>query len=168
MPIVNLPALASFVTAGAIALVALTSEAATAEPVLLEVVRADGSSEEFDRARLEELPSTEFTTTSLWTDGPTTFSGPTLLDVLDASGIEEGEVELVAQNDYSVQLDLDDALYTEGYPIVATRRDGETFSIRNNGPLWVMFPFDDNPALKANEAYSLSIWQLVEIRQIGD
>ena len=168
MSIVSLPALASAVTAAAVTLATMATEAASAEPVLLEVVRADGSTEHFDRARLEALPSEEFTTTSLWTDGPTTFSGPSLSAVLNASGIEGGAVELVAQNAYSVDLDLGAGPVTEAYPIVATRRDGEAFAIRDNGPLWVMFPFDDTPELQANEVYALSIWQLVEIRQIGN
>ena len=87
--------------------------------------------------------------------------------MLGAAGIAEGTVELVAENAYSVDLDLGAEVVTETYPIIATRRDGEPFEIRDNGPLWVMFPFDDTPELRAGNVYDLSIWQLVEIRQIG-
>ena len=163
MPIVSLPALAASVTAVALAVAA--AGPASAAP-LLEVLRADGASEDFDRTRLEDLPSVEFTTSSLWTDGPVTFSGPPLSAVLGAAGIAEGTVELVAENAYSVDLDLGAEVVTETYPIIATRRDGEPFAIRDNGPLWVMFPFDDTPELRAGNVYDLSIWQLVEIRQI--
>ena len=33
-------------------------------------------------------------------------------------------------------------------------------SVRDKGPLWVMYPFSDAPALKTETNYSRCIWQL--------
>jgi hypothetical protein len=32
--------------------------------------------------------------------------------------------------------------------------------VRDQGPLWIMFPFDDKPELKSELIYSQSVWQL--------
>jgi hypothetical protein len=33
-------------------------------------------------------------------------------------------------------------------------------SLREKGPLWVIYPYDSDPAYRTEETYSRSIWQL--------
>lgn len=66
-----------------------------------------------------------------------------------------------AINDYSVEIPLADAV--EGGPIVAYERNGAVMSLRDKGPLWIVYPFDSDPAYQTEAIYSRSIWQLEEI-----
>jgi hypothetical protein len=36
-------------------------------------------------------------------------------------------------------------------------------SMRNKGPLWLVYPYDSNVALQTEAVYARSIWQLVRI-----
>jgi hypothetical protein len=44
--------------------------------------------------------------------------------------------------------------------ILARQMDGKTMSIRDKGPLFVMYPFDQLPELKTSVYFSRCIWQL--------
>lgn len=138
-----------------------------AGPVLLTVsgaVEASNAPEGavFDDAMLAALPQVTFTTTTIWTnDREVEFTGPTLAAVLDAARAEGDIVLARAINDYIVEFDRDEL--TDEAPIVARRIDGEPFGIRENGPLWVVFPYDAGPEYQTELVYARSIWQLVEL-----
>lgn len=108
------------------------------------------------------LPQVEFTTTTIWTDGPITFSGPSLASVLEEVGAGDADVSMVAVNDYKV--DMPQSRIETNAPIIANRMNGKPFSIRDKGPLWVVFPFDSHERFQTEEIYSFSIWQLTQLR----
>ena len=54
----------------------------------------------------------------------------------------------------------------EGGPIVAYRMDGETMSVRDKGPLWIVYPYDSDADYRTEVIYSRSIWQLDRIEVI--
>jgi len=114
-----------------------------------------------DAEALLDLPQVEIRTSTLWTDGLETFSGPSLMDVLALAGAGSGDLELIALNDYSVILPRD--LVEPSAPILAIHRNGERFSVRDKGPLWVIFPFDRSNRYRTEQVYALSVWQLAEI-----
>jgi len=137
------------------------------ENVLLRVAptngpMADSRSVNFDRARLDDLPQQEFTTSTIWTVGDLSFSGPSLFDVLGAADVSGSTVHLVAANGYEVRMAWEEI--EETVPIVATRIDGEPFSVREKGPLWIVFPYDLDPSYRTEAVYALSIWQLTDLR----
>lgn len=109
---------------------------------------------------LHDLPVIVIETTTPFTDGRQRFAGVALHAVL-------GEVEpnavllLRALNDYVVSIPV--AEITEQVPIIAYERNGTRMSVRDKGPLWVIYPFDDGPDYQNELSYSRSIWQLVEI-----
>ena len=147
------------------AALSLWAGAAAAEgSVLLTVVAADGAQHEFDMAALDALPQISFTTSTIWTDGKMTFSGPALRNVLGAGGIDKGVVHLVALNDYAVDLDL--AGTDDKAPIIATRINGAEFGVRDNGPLWIVYPFDSDLRYQDEVVYSASVWQLVRAEAV--
>lgn len=79
-------------------------------------------------------------------------------------GASGDTIRAVALNDYAVSIPTADAV--EGGPIVAYARNGEEMSIRDKGPLWIIYPFDDNETYKTEEYYSRSIWQLDRIELV--
>jgi hypothetical protein len=122
---------------------------------------AGGSPKEYSDADLSALPQVSFTTSTMWTDGDRTFSGPTLLSLLDDVGAGPGPLRLTAVNNYAVTMPRD-AIEPDA-PIIATRIDGEPFNRRQNGPLWVVFPYDSDIRFQSEEVYAFSIWQLIQI-----
>lgn len=123
---------------------------------------AEGDAWTFDMATLHAMPSTSFTSTTIWTEGPQTFEGVSLKALLEQVGAKDGSIEAVALNDYAVTIPTSDAV--DGGPIIAYSRNGSELSVRDKGPLWIIYPFDDNAAYRTEEYYSRSIWQLDRLK----
>lgn len=142
---------------------AFSGAIAAAQDVLL-TIQADGKLTEFDRDSLEKINLSEFTTTTNWTEGEQSFKGVSLFALLKSVGIEEGKIRAVATNDYSVVIPVTDAV-PDG-PIIAIHRNGQPMKVRDNGPLWLVYPFDSKPAYQSEVIYSRSIWQLVRLEHL--
>lgn len=132
-------------------------------PILLTVEgqitnRNQGDKAVFDRAMLEKLGVREVRTTTTWTDGVKRFEGPTVKALLDAVGARGSQLRAVAINDYAIELD---AAEFAAYPaILAMRMDGAELRIRDKGPIWIVYPRDEFPALRTEANNSKWIWQL--------
>ena len=129
----------------------------------IAATNADGAAA-FDREMLAAMPMVEFTTTTTWTDGPQVFTGVSLHHLLDTLGVDDGTLRAFAVNDYAVDIPVSDAV--DGGPIVAYLRNGEPMSIRDKGPLWIVYPYDARREYRTEVIYSRSIWQLerIEVR----
>ena len=103
------------IAALAIAISAGASSADTANTVLT-LTTPEGVTE-FTLEALQDLPTTSFSTTTIWTEGASTFEGVSLHDLFAAYNITSGEVAAVAINDYAVNIQVSVATI-EG-PIVA-------------------------------------------------
>ena len=123
----------------------------------LKTTNVDGTAQ-FDLEMLEELDATTFETTTIWTEGEHSFTGVSLDLLVDRLGLEGETLRATAINDYAIDIPLSDAV--EGGPIVAYRMDGETMSVRDKGPLWIVYPYDANADFRTEVVYSRSIWQL--------
>ncbi|MGG7645056.1 hypothetical protein ACQ5SP_09655 [Rhodovulum sp. YNF3179] len=136
---------------------------ARAEEPLLTITAADGAAGAADltRADLVALRQVTFETGTIWTEEPRSFTGPPLSAVLDAAGAAGGEIRLVALNDYAISIPMSEI--GADYPIVAHEIDGAPFPVRQKGPLWVVYPYDQDPAYQSEVVYGRSIWQLREI-----
>ena len=147
----------------AISLLIVGKAHAETPPVLLPVqVSQDTPLMELTDADLLAMDQQSFVTSTLWTDDKHSFSGPSLRQILEQVGAEPSvPIRLIAANDYAVTLEPE--MIDDDYPIIANRLDGEPFSIREKGPLWLLFPFDDEPEYKTEVHYSLSVWQLTDI-----
>jgi hypothetical protein len=152
-----------FITlAGASAGLFLMAAPARATEILLTVSGAvDGGERGMTDADLLALPQVSFRTTTIWTEGEVTFSGPSLAAVLEAAGAGAGDLTFTAVNDYSVTMPR--SAVEAGAPIIANRIDGAPFSRRDKGPLWVVFPYDSDPRFRAETVYAYSVWQLTDI-----
>ncbi|WP_246659313.1 molybdopterin-dependent oxidoreductase [Rhizobium sp. FY34] len=120
-----------------------------------------GDTAQFDLAMLEALAGRTAKVKTPWTDGEPSFSGPLLRSVLDAAGAN-GETLLVkALNDYFAAVPASDARLLD--TILATRLNGKPMSVRDKGPLFLIYPFDLDPALYNEKYFSRSVWQIKEI-----
>lgn len=126
----------------------------------IDTTNADGTAQ-FDLDMLEELDATTFETTTIWSEGTHTFQGVSLKVLADRLGISGDTLRATAINDYAVDIPLTDAV--DGGPIVAYKMDGATMSVRDKGPLWIVYPFDSDAAYRSEVIYSRSIWQLDRI-----
>ncbi len=119
----------------------------------------------FDLAMLKALPQASFSTRTIWTDGPVTFEGVRLKDLVAAVGASGGTLHAIALNDYAVDIPVADA--TADGPIVAYAIDGHALPVRNRGPLWIVYPYDAKADYRSEVVYSRSIWQLnrIDVRE---
>jgi hypothetical protein len=112
----------------------------------------------FDRAMLDALPQRETVTGTPWHEGPQRFVGPTIAALLQAVGAQGSRLRVIAVNDYSAELPMEDVL---SLPVIlASRQNGEPMSLRGKGPLFVIYPFDEVPGLLNETTLSRSVWQV--------
>ena len=116
---------------------------------------------EFDIAMLESLGTTLIKTVTPWTDGVQTFEGVSAKTLLEYVGAKGATVSATAINDYVVELPLSDM--RDLGVIIATKLNGQHMRVRDKGPLWLIYPWGDNPSLQNELYYARSIWQLKEI-----
>ncbi|WP_284735812.1 molybdopterin-dependent oxidoreductase [Dongia deserti] len=117
---------------------------------------------QFDAAMIAALPRHAITTGTPWYDEPRTFEGPLLRDVLAAVGASGKTLTVAALNDYASDVPFSDALTYD--VVIADRIDGQPIPIRDRGPLFIIYPFDQVPALKSEQYYQRSVWQVKSIK----
>jgi len=135
-------------------------------PVILEVTGLishtnAGAAAQFDMASLEALGAHATTTKTPWYDGAKTFEGPlgsALLDIVGASGTT---LKVTALNDYVTEIPVAD--FRDHAVILATKLDGAPMSVRDKGPIFVIYPFDQEPALNNETYFGRSAWQVKSI-----
>lgn len=115
----------------------------------------------FDQAMLAEIGTVSFTTTTIWTEGEQVFTGTPLHLLAERLGIDTGDLVATALNDYTVTIPVSDAV--EGGPIIAFARNGLPMSVRDKGPLWIVYPYESDSAYSTEQIYARSIWHLVKI-----
>ncbi len=112
----------------------------------------------FNVAALERLPRHVIETNTIWTEGVQVFEGVLLKDFLAHIGVSEGNIEASATNEYLIDINVNEA--TDIAPLIAYKRNGEYMSLRDKGPLWVVFPYDASEEFRRDEIYAQSIWQV--------
>ncbi len=120
-----------------------------------------GETAVFDRAMLESLSPVTVETSTIWTDGVQSFTGVPLKTILDRLGAEGTMIAASALNDYTVEIPVSDAV--EGGPILAFAQNGNPLSVRDKGPLWLIYPYDSNAGYQTEVIYARSIWQLARM-----
>lgn len=115
----------------------------------------------FDRALLETLGTASFETSTQWTEGVSEFKGISLHRLLEEIGASPAALEVIAINEYQVEVPATDAV--DGGPILAWQQSGKLLSVREKGPLWLIYPYDKTEAYRTDEIYARSVWQVVKI-----
>jgi hypothetical protein len=131
-------------------------------PVLLTVTgniqetNAEGRAQ-FDRAMLEALEWHEVSTYSPYVEGAQLFSGPLMSDVLAMVQAQGSVIMAAALDDYVAQIGFDDAVNHGA--ILAMESGGRPLSVRQKGPIRVIFPLTAAQA-EAKRFFVEMVWQL--------
>lgn len=154
------------VLAFSVLIVTSLGQASRADAPLLYVHIGDNLPIALSDADLAALPQVKFTTTTVWTEGEMTFSGPSLSGLLGTLGVSDGDVKMTAVNNYKVRVPR--AAIEANAPIIANRIDGKEFGVRQKGPLWLVYPYDAEERFRSETIFSYSIWQLTSIHVLSD
>ena len=115
----------------------------------------------FDMAALEGVGIDGFETATPWYNGPIRFDGVRMSRLMQHVGAAGDKVTAVALNDYTTELPISD--FEKYGVILATKRDGAYMPVRDKGPLFIVYPYDSAPELKAQKYYSRSAWQVTQL-----
>ncbi len=118
----------------------------------------------FDLNMLNALPQHTVVTENPWAEGVHTYRGFSVASLLEKIGNKGNLLQVFAMNGYMTEIPINDFL--EKGAIFATHQDGKNMSIRNLGPIMVIYPFDSQPELRNEIFYSRSIWQINKIKSI--
>lgn len=135
-------------------------------PVILEVTGAIANTNsagkaQFDRATLDAMATDTLQTSTPWTKGVQRFHGFPLAALLKTVGATGTTVKAIALNDYSAVLPIADSVESGAFVVV--RQDGKPMSVRDRGPLWIVFPYDTDSRLTADVYLNRSVWQIKEL-----
>jgi hypothetical protein len=143
----------------AASLLSLPALAALPKPTGRVILTVKGSQQaDFDDAMLAAMPQRTLKTQTPWHEGVKAFTGPLLRDVLAAAGAQGKTIRAVALNDYKVDIPFDDARTID--VVMARLLDGKPMPVRDKGPLFIIYPFDDRPELRVPQYFSRCAWQL--------
>lgn len=113
---------------------------------------------QFDLAMLRALGLDRVATTTNWTDGKQVFEGVLARKVMAAVGAHGTQVAAAAIDDYTVSIPISDFA---DYPVLlALTMNGTELTARDKGPIWIVYPRDDFPALNDPKIDLRWIWQL--------
>jgi hypothetical protein len=133
----------------------------TAQAEILLSLKTEEQTLDLTREQLEALPQQRVLTSTAWTDGVKDFQGPLMRDVLAllVKPIAEGAVlRLIALNEYEVSVSVDD--YRQWDVVLAHHMDGKPLTRLDKGPLWVVYPRDQNPELQDSRVDHRWAWML--------
>jgi hypothetical protein len=109
---------------------------------------------DLDLAALEQMPHHTIATSTPWTEGVSSYEGV----LLHQFGVSGATIKLSALNDYAITIAAAD--FDKYDVVLAYARDGQAMPVRDQGPLWVVYPLDDHPELKNEDTHARMIWQV--------
>ena len=121
----------------------------------------NGNAARFDRPMLEALGTAGFVTSTPWSKGTTRYDGVLMRTLMRAVGASGERVVATALNDYSTEIPVAD--FDRYDVLLALKRDGEYMLVRDKGPLFIVYPFDQFPELQTKKFYSRAAWQLAQL-----
>lgn len=133
---------------------------AAAEDVILTVTKGDEVTT-FDRESLSDLGLETIVTSTIWTEGTQVFEGVPLKALVEKFDVTDGMIDAWAINDYLAEIPLTDAV--ENGPILALTLNGAEMSVRDKGPIWIIYPYDQDAMFRSEVVYARSVWQLDRI-----
>jgi|SRR5690554_98719 len=136
------------------------------DEVLLKItgnitISNSGAELHLDREQLMAIDPRIVETRTPWTDGVSRFDGPLLRSVLEAAGAQGDRIRVQALNDYTVEIPLSDL---QRYDVIlALEQDGVPLEVRELGPVFVLYPFDEYPELFNKAVRHRSVWHVIAV-----
>jgi hypothetical protein len=120
-----------------------------------------GNCAALDLETLKALGGVQVLTSTIWTEGVQRFEGVPLKVLLERLGAVGSVVWARAANDYGAEIPV--AETSEEGPIIAYSMNDRQMSLRDKGPLWIIYPYDADSRYRNDVVYSRSVWQLVAL-----
>lgn len=134
---------------------------ALAQDVPAVTITSPSGSVTFDRNQLEAMGLVSIKTSTPWNDGIVNFEGVPMALLLEKAKAQGATATVIALNDYSVDIPTSD--FTKFGTILALKRNGAYMPIDDQGPFFVMYPFDSNPILQGQPYHGRAVWQVKAI-----
>ena len=128
----------------------------------IDEFNTDEKQAQFDLRMLQQLPAHEIQTHNPWEEGIHHYVGFHPRDLLQWLKADGHILRLTASNQYVTEIPLSD--FNDWDAIIAYEMDGHPISVRNKGPLMVVYNFDRHPELRNEVHYGRSIWQIQTLR----
>jgi hypothetical protein len=134
--------------------------------VTLTIIAPNGTTRVLSSDDFTKLPQNNLQTNTAWTEGPQSFDGVLLRDVLATVGVDGTEagshsITVLALNDYSISIPLEDAYKYD--VLVAHKMNGKELNRRDKGPYWIVYPRDQHEELNDSRYDHRWAWQLKQI-----
>lgn len=145
------------------ALAMFSAGAAAAEDVILTVDGEIAGSQTLDLTieDLEALGTEKIVTTTPWHARPTTFEGVPMASLLKQVGASGDTISVTALNRYRSSIPLSDV---RDYGILlALKQDGAYMPVSDNGPIFIVYPFDSHSHIQNEVYHSRAVWQVRRI-----
>ena len=112
---------------------------------------------------LDSFPMTKLETETPWTKGVQKFEGVSMKDFLSIVGATGTTLKIVALNDYSIEVPVTDSNYGA---LFATKHNDNIMTVKDKGPLWLIYPMSDMGTVNDINFGARSIWQIkrIEVR----
>lgn len=142
------------------------SLAAAAGEVVLKVRTAEGE-RAYTIEALQELKTDVLRTSTPWTTTEHVYAGVWLRDLVADAGISpDARLRLEALNGYRVVEDLGFLLESGGF--LAFQRGAHPMSVREKGPVWLLYPFSERPQLNERNVRMAAVWMLHLIEEVEE
>jgi hypothetical protein len=116
---------------------------------------------ELDLAALRRFPVREISTTTYWHEGIQHFKGVSAVAVLESLGVKDGILTASAPDDYSVDIPMADLRAHEA--VFALELNGIDLTEEAEGPVWLVFPYDEMTLEERKRYTDWSVWMLDKI-----
>jgi len=123
----------------------------------LAVTNGDGEAS-FDRDMLQDVGWRQVDSYTPWTEGLQQFEGVPLQLLIDRLGAKGEKFVARALNDYKVDMPIGDARSADF--LLALKQNGKWLSVREKGPIWIIYPHADGPDKIPDLHATRMIWQL--------
>ncbi|WP_068714159.1 oxidoreductase [Vibrio tritonius] len=123
------------------------------------------NTQQFSLEQLIQNADEEIVTATPWTDGQTKFKGISAQKLLELTGSMKSNLKVTALNNYWAVIPYSDI---EKYnPVFAVERNGQEMSVRDKGPIWVIYPLSKYNQVNNELLHSRMVWQVnrVELTQ---
>jgi hypothetical protein len=132
-------------------------------PVVLvitgDIARSNGPSRaSFDLDMLKKIGMTSLVTSTPWTEGTSKFEGVLARDLLNYVGAQGDHITAISMNDYLVEIPIKD--FRDHDVIFALKRDGKFLTVRDMGPVLIVYPFDRDTSLWTESVFTRCVLQL--------
>lgn len=134
------------------------------EKVILTVKTSD-TVKNYTLSRIEALGLRQLVTSTFWSNKPLNFSGVLLSDLLEDAGLGGvQQIRVAALDGYHAIIPENDWRVWE--VLVATRQDKKPITIREKGPLRIVYPKDIGGAVAETDMRVRWVWAMKSIERV--